>query len=98
MNELKKCPFCGGEARFVETYIDNGFCECKNGCVEQCKTMSKKEAIQEWNTRKPVDDVVEALEKRLEEQFKLYAIAFDPEDRGAYDAYNEAIEIVKEHL
>ena len=59
---------------------------------------SEEQAIKAWNTRKPVDDVVEALEKRLEEQFRLYAIAFDQEDRGGYDAYNDAIEIVKEHL
>lgn len=36
--------------------------------------------------------------QRLEEQHKLYAIAFDPEDRGWYDAYSDAIQIVKEKL
>ena len=93
---LKRCPFCGGEAELVGfKYYWVDCKKCHNG-TQAYKT--EKEAIQAWNTRKPVDDVVEALEKRLEEQFKLYAIAFDPEDRGGYDAYNDAIEIVKEHL
>ena len=48
------------------------------------------------DARKAMERIVERLEECQEEQFKLYAIAFDPEDRGGYDAYSYAIEIVKE--
>ena len=42
------------------------------------------------------EKIIERLEERLEEQHKLYAIAFLPEDRGGYNAYSDAIRIVKE--
>ena len=56
----------------------------------------KEKLLKTWNNRKPMERIVERLEERLEEQHKLYAIAFNPEDRGGYDAYSDAIEIVKE--
>lgn len=40
--------------------------------------------------------IVKELELKQEESFRLYAIAFDPKDRGEYNAYSDAIEIVKE--
>ena len=42
------------------------------------------------------DHEVKDSKKEAEEQHKLFAIAFNPEDRGGFDAYNAAIEIVKE--
>ena len=57
MDELKRCPFCGGEAimqhhrvqgddRFVETWI---FC---NDCLGQTRPyFSAKRAIEAWNRR-----------------------------------------------
>ena len=52
--ELKPCPFCGGEAEF----IDNGyFCDvsCKDtdcrGYADSLTNKTKKEAIKAWNRR-----------------------------------------------
>lgn len=56
----------------------------------------KEKTIKTWNTRKPMERILERLEGEAEEQHKLFAIAFNPEDRGGFDAYNAAIEIVKE--
>ena len=43
-----------------------------------------------------VDKVVEELEKLADENYKAYCIAFNSDDRAEYDAYTNAIEIVKQ--
>ena len=42
-----------------------------------------------------VDKVVMELEKLADESYKAYCIAFNSDDRAEYDAYTDAIEIVK---
>ena len=42
-----------------------------------------------------IDKVVEELEKIADESYKAYCIAFNSDDRAEYDAYTNAIEIVK---
>ena len=42
-----------------------------------------------------IDKVVEELEKLADENYKAYCIAFNSDDRAEYDAYTNAIEIVK---
>ena len=42
-----------------------------------------------------VNKVVEELEKLADENYKAYCIAFNSDDRAEYDAYTNAIEIVK---
>lgn len=68
MEELKRCPFCGGEAELIKRksnfpYIHGVWCI---GC--KCRTSFEKSeeiAIEKWNNRKPVDDVLERLEKKI---------------------------------
>ena len=43
-----------------------------------------------------IDKVVEELEKLADENYKAYCIAFNSDDRAEYDAYTNAIEIVKQ--
>ena len=43
-----------------------------------------------------VDKVIEELEKLADESYKAYCIAFNSDDRAEYDAYTNAIEIVKQ--
>lgn len=55
MAELKKCPFCGGEAVLEELEHDDYkeylvyCCEC-SGMVEEWRK-TKEEAIEAWNRR-----------------------------------------------
>ena len=61
-DKLKPCPFCGGEAELIK-----GWCELDNyvmclSCRIRTKPMNTKEsAIKKWNTRKPMDKIVELL-------------------------------------
>lgn len=72
MSELKCCPFCGGE---VEVGLTN---QHNKLFVVGCNTpmcygninhftmvfVSKESAINTWNTRTPMDNIVEKLEER----------------------------------
>ena len=56
MAELKPCPFCGGEAKFVVVRAapnerPEGFIRCENMCCEQCFVRSEDVAEEEWNRR-----------------------------------------------
>ena len=51
--------------------------------------------IKSQPTAYDVDKVVEKLEKLSDESYKAYCIAFNSDDRAEYDAYTNAIEIVK---
>ena len=59
MVELKPCPFCGGEAE----YVDNGYfvdVSCKDmdcrGFAASLNNKDKKVAIEAWNRRAGEDD------------------------------------------
>ena len=101
MSEIKllPCPFCGGEAKVINE-SECGF-EYYGVMCFKCGTGTRLTGIEPvaidlWNTRKPMERIVEKLEERQEESYRLYAIGFNAEDRGGYDAYSDAIEIVKE--
>ena len=101
MSEIKllRCPICGGEAELLK-----GQCEIDNYvmCLE-CRSKTKlyntkASAIKAWNTRKPLQNIVERLEHFNEETFyrangrangKTLAYGYS---QGIY----KAIEIVKE--
>ena len=108
--KLLPCPFCGGEAEMIKRksnfpYIHGVWCI---GC--KCRTSFEKSeeiAIEKWNTRKPVDDVLERLEELMEKAMSNSEKA--AELGKAYEkhmifngakgtAFEEAIDIVKEEL
>ena len=64
--------------------------ETWGGCVD-----ALHDYIQNMPTAYDVDKVVEELEKLADENYKAYCIAFNSDDRAEYDAYTNAIEIVK---
>lgn len=75
-NKLLPCPFCGGEVRTYQSrYKKNGvegrnwFAICNNCKINYPATLDKiakteDEAIKLWNTRKPMEQIIEQLEKR----------------------------------
>ena len=57
-DELKPCPFCGGEAiKYLSMYEDRAFVGCAD---EECKVMVRRETSQEaidaWNRRAKGDE------------------------------------------
>lgn len=87
---LLNCPFCGGEATwdFLNGYKTMGWSMVCIQCRSRCGYHSTKEnAITAWNTRKPMERIVERLEKLKEN-------AWDEE----YQTMCDAIEIVKEEM
>ena len=99
MSELKRCPFCGGEAELLK-----GQCEIDNYvmCLE-CRSKTKlyntkASAIKAWNTRKPMQNIVERLEHFNEETF--YRANGRANGKTLAYGYSQgickAIEIVKE--
>ena len=68
MSELKRCPFCGGEAKIDKTITNTVSVECKvchaSSRIILCTEGDIEEkAIEEWNTRKPMENIVERLEE-----------------------------------
>ena len=59
MAELKSCPFCGGEAKYVELYASresgesSGYIRCAKiiPCVAQPNVRSKEYCYKKWNRR-----------------------------------------------
>ena len=104
MSELKRCPFCGGEARILTSvfFRSDACVKCKKcGASTLVHSSASNEdaklnAIKAWNTRKPMDRIVERLEEEAEECRKYWQ-EFDDEDSfGGMNAYCNAIRIVKE--
>lgn len=89
--KLKNCPFCGGEAEISDEGLIGGHFVFCTQCHIQTKLYTvgntTEKAINDWNTRKPMEEIVE----RLEDMYQPCYLC--REDRCAID---RAIEIVKE--
>ena len=107
MSERKilPCPFCGGEAEVIKAHSSfplpyTVICkteECGASVGNYSKT--REEAIAAWNTRKPVEKVIDQLEdlKCKYENIFDYCTKGRCSDYGCSNcAINDAIEIVKQ--
>ena len=101
MNELKKCPFCGGKAMFSG---GNSWIVCEDCLAESGFFDYKHDAIKAWNNRKPLECVIERLETEgtlADEERDRCArenpLHFDTAKGYATGIYN-AIEIIKEEM
>lgn len=104
MSELKKCPFCGGEAMTYKTksLMLHDLCfgvMCKDTpfCCVMSGYKTEEEAINAWNTRKPVERILERLEKRLA-AYKMYIELNFPKGDIVTKEIEKAIEIIKEEV
>ena len=95
-NKLLPCPFCGGEAKLIENnhYTDIHSVICKNCYIESDRYCTQEKAIRAWNTRKPMECIMEQLEECMSDAKNLW----DNNDyyTGQANAFKDAIEIVKD--
>lgn len=66
--KLLPCPFCGGEARFFQMRITKGirlgYVKCTEcGLRLEQENCTEDFATAQWNTRKPMEKIVERLEE-----------------------------------
>lgn len=108
-NEVKllPCPFCGGEAKMQRIInlddFDDFFIMCEKCFSRTKKFKAERSAILVWNTRKPMEGIIDYLEEFMEKQYDSYNNAkrtgnirqMDYSD-GCAEGLIEAIEIVKE--
>ena len=97
-NSLLNCPFCGGEALLRGFF----FVQCIKCGVSTLTYLTEIDAIKAWNTRKPMQNIVERLEEELHlsDKEKRRCIHENPlqfdEAKGYTRGIANVIEIVKE--
>lgn len=94
--KLKPCPFCGGKPVLLKHNDEDYykvFCECCGARQWTFANRTDRDAIRNWNTRKPMDNIVAELQSRKE----LLNVAHIPQTHKnvGQNAYNIAIDIVK---
>ena len=118
MSELKKCPFCGGEAEWVteiKCYGHGDFRKvitviCLTCCADTHIEKEEKDALELWNTRKPIERAIARLQE-LEDSICNARLLIEKDiykDKETLDrvrklllqelAYNNAIAIIKEEV
>lgn len=111
MNDLKipHCPFCAGDAAIQvdgATYqIKRVYCECKScgsrgkavafGFVWKNFEMAKKEAIEHWSMRKPIENIIERIEGKYLFEINTYKEYLDGEAYRRSILLDEVMEIIK---
>ena len=73
-NKLLPCPFCGGEAKYIEDkdFFVSRFVTCTKCGIETRRNYLRKDlAIKDWNTRKPMERIVEQLSAEIEKADKM---------------------------
>ena len=101
MGTLKKCPFCGGEAKYIELKepFATMFVACTVCGIETKRNyLNRNDAIKAWNTRKPMERIVERLNDEDMTAVDVANMQFDRYYDGIVEGIEQAIEIVKEEL
>ena len=66
MSKLLNCPFCGGEAKYMEIkdFFVSRFVTCAKCGIETPRNcLNREDTIKRWNRRTPMDNIVEKLEE-----------------------------------
>lgn len=70
MEELKRCPLCNGKAilldakHHMENFINKPTIVCQE-CYLSLEDINKLRLIKKWNTRKPIENALKRMERRL---------------------------------
>ena len=97
--KLLPCPFCGGEAE-MSLLLGNYGVTCNHcmGAIFPGRGMTQEDAIDYWNTRKPIERILERMEELIIDNVDCYT--GEPCNNPCTDCqnntYGNAIDIVKE--
>jgi Zn ribbon nucleic-acid-binding protein len=61
--KLKLCPFCSGKAKIHYDYSNFALVQCSKCGIGTLHKPNEVDVVKDWNTRKPMDKVVEQLEE-----------------------------------
>ena len=92
MSEIKllPCPFCGVEAILHHNGLtEKDHVTCLDCCCRTKDSITKEEAIKQWNTRKPMERIIEKLED------KKWGTS-EWRDKWRDEIIGECIEVIKE--
>ena len=67
--KLKLCPFCSGKAKIHYDYSNFALVQCSKCGIGTLHKPNEVDVVKDWNTRKPMDKVVEQLKHR---QYMLF--------------------------
>lgn len=96
MSELKRCPFCGCELIKLNLEPEIAFLHDNKECFLGLFAIHdyETEKIKTWNTRKPMDKIVERLEdNKMWSELLIYSLT-----HREREIIKKAIEIVKEEI
>lgn len=99
MIKLKRCPFCG--TKLTNEKPSRIYVHERTGCILDLRGITEEDC-EKWNTRKPMDKIVELLEEELDLAYnekercaRVNPLQFDSAKGYSTGIYN-AIKIVKE--
>lgn len=99
MSEIKlaKCPFCDAELKRWD-YMPQVFFEHPyNGCILSGKKVLESEHdIKAWNTRKPMERIIERIENARQKYQRLVKEQGEKEDEAMNIHFRGVMNIVKE--
>ena len=101
--QLLPCPFCpSGIAEKERIFMIGWVIKCRSCGASSPVKDRLEDAIASWNTRKPMERIVERLEELREVNYQSWKETEWVPDKTAYinasNAYKKAIEIVKEEM
>lgn len=92
-DRLKPCPFCGGELKKDRWGF---YVHGRNACILTCfEVEPEEEEIEKWNTRKPMDRIVEELGSQCSKTVSMGRMDGKTLTAGFNLGILNAIEIVK---
>lgn len=99
MDELKRCLFCGDNRAYIIEKSTTTTIACPQ-CHAMIEDVLEEDAVKKWNTRKPVENVLNQLEELKNTEIKVIGGRCNGKSftAGYSEGIREAINIIKAEL
>ena len=104
-NPLSSCPFCGGEAEILLSYYNHEdvvktgrYVKCTRCFIKTPTFEFANDATEAWNTRKPIERILEQLEEEMDTKITVYGGRLGGKGfvKRYYEGLRTAYNIIKE--